>query len=70
MLIVMEHDTRMVLSDTGAAAIESSFISSSWTVGDGTLDNELPVEFLYLLTIQIHLIQQQQLITQLQLQEM
>ena len=38
-------DTRMVLSDTGAAALESSFISSSWTVGDGTLDNEQPVEF-------------------------
>lgn len=38
-------DTRMVLSDTGAAALESSFITSSWTVGDGTLDNEQPLEF-------------------------
>jgi hypothetical protein len=38
-------DTRMVLSDTGAAALESSFITSSWAVGDGTLDNEQPVEF-------------------------
>mgnify|MGYP001139936040 FL=1 len=35
-------DTRMVLSDANATAIESSFISSSWTVGDGTLDNEQP----------------------------
>ena len=35
-------DTRMVLSDADATAIESSFISSSWTVGDGTLDNEQP----------------------------
>ncbi len=38
-------DTRMVLSDTDAAALESSFVSSSWTVGDGTLDNEQPMEF-------------------------
>ena len=38
-------DTRMVLSDTDAAALESSFVSSSWTVGDGTLSNEQPVEF-------------------------
>ena len=38
-------DTRMVLSDTDAAALESSFVSSSWTVGDGTLDNEQPLAF-------------------------
>ena len=38
-------DTRIVLSDTGAAALESSFVSSSWTVGDGTLDIEQPLEF-------------------------
>ena len=36
-------DTRMVLSDADAQAVESSFISSSWTVGDGTLDNEQPL---------------------------
>ena len=38
-------DTRMVLSDASAAALASTFISSAWTVGDGTLDNEQPVEF-------------------------
>ena len=38
-------DTRMVLSDADALAVESSFISSSWTVGDGTLDNEQPLAY-------------------------
>ena len=38
-------DTRMVLSDADALAVESSFISSSWTVGDGTLDNEQPLTY-------------------------
>jgi hypothetical protein len=38
-------DTRMVLSDADASAIESSFISSSWTIGDGTLDNEQPLSY-------------------------
>ena len=38
-------DTRMVLSDTGANALESSFISSAWTVGDNTLNNEQPLEY-------------------------
>ena len=38
-------DTRMVLSDTDANALESSFISSAWTVGDNTLNNEQPLEY-------------------------
>ena len=38
-------DTRMVLSDTDALAIESSFISSAWTVGDSALDNEQPLVY-------------------------
>ena len=38
-------DTRMVLSDSNAQAVESSFHSSSWTVGDNTLGNEQPIEF-------------------------
>ena len=38
-------DTRMVLSDSDASAIVSSFVSTSWSVGDNTLDNEQPVEF-------------------------
>ena len=35
----------MVLSDTDANALESSFISSAWTVGDNTLNNEQPLEY-------------------------
>ena len=38
-------DTRMVLSDSNAQALESSFLSSAWTVGDNTLGNEQPLEF-------------------------
>jgi hypothetical protein len=38
-------DTRMVLSDTGAQAVESSFVSQWWSVGDGSLDNQQPMEF-------------------------
>ena len=38
-------DTRMVLSDTEASALESMFLTSSWSVGDGSLDNEQPIEF-------------------------
>ena len=35
----------MVLSDTEASALESMFLTSSWSVGDGSLDNEQPIEF-------------------------
>jgi len=38
-------DTRMVLSDTDAMALESSFESYSWMVGDGALDNEQPTVY-------------------------
>jgi hypothetical protein len=38
-------NTRMLLSDADAQPLESSFISSAWTVGDGTLDNEQPLAY-------------------------
>ena len=38
-------DTRMVLSDADAQALECSFESWLWTVGDGLLDNEQPVVY-------------------------
>ena len=39
-------ETRMILSSSAAGAIESSFTSYWWTIGDGSLDNgEQPMEF-------------------------
>ena len=43
-------DTRMVLSDSNAEALESNFIGSTWTVGSNTLDNDAPEIYSYSLS--------------------
>ena len=43
-------DTRMVLSDSAAQALESDFVGSTWTVGSNTLDNDAPEIYSYSLS--------------------
>jgi len=42
-----DDDTRMVLSDSNAAALESSFVGVNWTAGSNTLDNDSPEVYSY-----------------------
>jgi len=45
-----DDDTRMVLSDANATAVESSFSGTWWTIGSSTLDNDSPEIYSYSLS--------------------
>lgn len=42
-----DDDTRMVLSDSNASALESNFVGVNWTIGSNTLNNDSPEIYSY-----------------------